>query len=89
MESRLVGFERGDHSRGVAGVECCDLKHITSFDVHFQVGTEMTRGISGGERKRTNIGIELITDPSVIFLDEPTTGLDTHTASKLMKLLKR
>ncbi|KAL5112284.1 Broad substrate specificity ATP-binding cassette transporter ABCG2 [Taenia crassiceps] len=54
-----------------------------------KVGTEMTRGISGGERKRTNIGIELITDPSVIFLDEPTTGLDTHTASKLMKLLKR
>lgn len=55
----------------------------------FQVGTEMVRGISGGERKRTNIGIELITDPSVVFLDEPTTGLDTFTALKLMKLLKR
>ncbi|KAM3171510.1 hypothetical protein ACTXT7_016480 [Hymenolepis weldensis] len=53
------------------------------------VGSGLIRGISGGERKRTNIGIELITDPSVIFLDEPTTGLDTYTASKLMKLLKR
>nr|CDS26913.1 ATP binding cassette sub family G [Hymenolepis microstoma] len=54
-----------------------------------KVGSELIRGISGGERKRTNIGIELITDPPVIFLDEPTTGLDTYTASKLMKLLKR
>uniref|UniRef100_A0A5K3EY94 ABC transporter domain-containing protein n=1 Tax=Mesocestoides corti TaxID=53468 RepID=A0A5K3EY94_MESCO len=53
-----------------------------------KVGTELVRGISGGERKRTNIGIELITDPCIIFLDEPTTGLDTFTASKLMKLLK-
>ncbi|VDO03344.1 unnamed protein product [Rodentolepis nana] len=54
-----------------------------------KVGSELIRGISGGERKRTNIGIELITDPCVIFLDEPTTGLDTYTASKLIKLLKR
>ncbi|KAM7533214.1 hypothetical protein Aperf_G00000125855 [Anoplocephala perfoliata] len=54
-----------------------------------KIGSALVRGISGGERKRTNIGIELITDPSVMFLDEPTTGLDTYTASKLMRLLKR
>ncbi|VDN39995.1 unnamed protein product [Dibothriocephalus latus] len=47
------------------------------------------RGISGGERKRTNIGIELITEPCVIFLDEPTTGLDAHTAMVVMQILKR
>jgi ATP-binding cassette subfamily G (WHITE) protein 2 len=39
-----------------------------------KVGTEFTRGISGGERKRTNIGMELVLSPSVLFLDEPTTG---------------
>ncbi|KAL7063537.1 hypothetical protein AAHC03_0991 [Spirometra sp. Aus1] len=54
-----------------------------------KVGDESTRGISGGERKRTNIGIELITEPCVIFLDEPTTGLDAHTAMVVMQVLKR
>ncbi len=57
--------------------------------VFFQVGTQITRGISGGERKRTNIGMELIIDPSVLFLDEPTTGLDASTANSVLLLLKR
>lgn len=38
------------------------------------IGNNFIRGISGGERRRTSIGVELITDPSMIFLDEPTTG---------------
>uniref|UniRef100_A0A8C6WPL4 ATP-binding cassette, sub-family G (WHITE), member 2a n=1 Tax=Neogobius melanostomus TaxID=47308 RepID=A0A8C6WPL4_9GOBI len=54
-----------------------------------RVGTQMIRGISGGERKRTNIGMELIIDPSVLFLDEPTTGLDASTACSVLLLLKR
>ncbi|KAA8594693.1 hypothetical protein FQN60_011828 [Etheostoma spectabile] len=54
-----------------------------------KVGTQLTRGISGGERKRTNIGMELIIDPSVLFLDEPTTGLDASTANSVLLLLKR
>lgn len=54
-----------------------------------KVGTQFTRGISGGERKRTSIGMELITDPSILFLDEPTTGLDSSTANAVLLLLKR
>ncbi|XP_061150178.1 broad substrate specificity ATP-binding cassette transporter ABCG2 isoform X1 [Syngnathus typhle] len=54
-----------------------------------RVGTQLIRGISGGERKRTNIGMELIIDPPVLFLDEPTTGLDASTANSVLMLLKR
>ena len=46
------------------------------------------RGISGGERKRTSIGVELLTNPSIIFLDEPTTGLDSETALNVINMLK-
>ena len=49
----------------------------------------MIRGISGGERKRTSIGVELLTNPSIIFLDEPTTGLDSSTAFNVMDLMKK
>ena len=54
-----------------------------------QVGTDERRGISGGERKRTCIGMELIIAPDVLFLDEPTTGLDATTAYSVVKLLQR
>ena len=52
------------------------------------VGNHMIKGISGGERKRTSIGMELLVNPSLIFLDEPTTGLDSTTALNLIRLLK-
>jgi len=46
------------------------------------------RGISGGERKRTAIAVQLITDPAVLFLDEPTTGLDSFQALSVMESMK-
>ncbi|XP_068445183.1 broad substrate specificity ATP-binding cassette transporter ABCG2b isoform X2 [Clinocottus analis] len=54
-----------------------------------KIGTEFLRGISGGERKRCSIGMELITSPSLLFLDEPTTGLDSNTANSIINLLNR
>ena len=42
----------------------------------------------GGERKRCSIGVELLTNPSMIFLDEPTTGLDSATALNVINLIK-
>ena len=55
---------------------------------HTKIGGDLIKGVSGGERKRTSIGVELISNPSLIFLDEPTTGLDSYTATSLMKILK-
>lgn len=45
--------------------------------------------LSGGERKRASIGVELLTKPRVFFLDEPTSGLDPATGAELMRLLRR
>ena len=53
-----------------------------------RIGTEMSRGISGGQAKRVNIGIALITDPKVLFLDEPTTGLDSFTSNEVMQVVR-
>lgn len=52
-----------------------------------RIGGPLVKGVSGGERKRTSVGVELITDPSLIFLDEPTTGLDSFTATSVMENL--
>ncbi|KAJ1485051.1 P-loop containing nucleoside triphosphate hydrolase protein [Baffinella frigidus] len=52
------------------------------------VGGAKVRGISGGERKRLNIGCELIGSPSLLFLDEPTTGLDSFQAEKVVASLR-
>ena len=53
-----------------------------------KIGGPLVKGVSGGERKRTSIGVELITDPYLVFLDEPTTGLDSFTATSVMETLK-
>ena len=48
-----------------------------------RIGTQLARGISGGQAKRVNIGIALVTNPRVLFLDEPTSGLDSYTANEV------
>lgn len=54
-----------------------------------RIGNQLVRGISGGERKRVNIATELVTDPALLFLDEPTTGLDSFNALNVMTSLRQ
>jgi len=53
------------------------------------IGGVFTKGVSGGEKKRTSIAIDLVTNPKMLFLDEPTTGLDSYSAEKIVETLKK
>ncbi|KAH6563267.1 hypothetical protein BASA62_008693 [Batrachochytrium salamandrivorans] len=53
------------------------------------IGDSDNRGISGGERKRVSIGIELVTDPQILFLDEPTSGLDAFNSLNIVSTIKQ
>ncbi|KAK1994894.1 ABC transporter [Colletotrichum falcatum] len=58
--------------------ECADTR----------IGNSQHRGCSGGEKRRVSIGVQLLANPSVLFLDEPTTGLDATSAFQLVRTLK-
>lgn len=60
------------------------LSHVQ----HTIVGTDLQRGISGGQLKRLSIGVEIINLPDILFLDEPTTGLDAALAFEVMASIK-
>ena len=51
------------------------------------IGTQLKQGISGSERKRLCVGMQLLNRPQLLFLDEPTTGLDSVTALDLLYTL--
>merc|ERR1712226_1185695 len=53
------------------------------------IGGGQLRGISGGQARRVTVAVELLTMPSVLFLDEPTTGLDTFSSLLLVRALRR
>ena len=53
-----------------------------------KVGSPLDKSISGGQRKRLNIGLELLREPSVLFVDEPTSGLSSRDSENIMELLK-
>ncbi len=53
-----------------------------------KVGSPLQKTISGGQRKRVNIGLELLREPAVLFVDEPTSGLSSRDSENIIDLLK-
>jgi ABC-type multidrug transport system ATPase subunit len=62
-----------------SAMDLLDLTHRAHLPV---------KALSGGQRKRASIGVELLTRPRIFFLDEPTSGLDPAMAAELMRLLR-
>lgn len=55
---------------------------------NLKVGSVLEKTISGGQRKRLNIGLELLREPTILFVDEPTSGLSSRDSENIMDLLK-
>ena len=70
--------EQADH---MVDETMCDLD-LAGLD-HVPV-----RRLSGGQRKRASIAVELLTQPRTFFLDEPTSGLDPSTSAEVVRLLR-
>lgn len=65
------------------------LKALGLYEIRrLKVGSVLDKVISGGQRKRLNIALELIREPSILFVDEPTSGLSSRDSENIMDLLK-
>ncbi|MBS1949662.1 MAG: ABC transporter G family protein [Cytophagales bacterium] len=65
------------------------LSNLNLTDIKdLKVGSALQKIISGGQRKRLNIGLELLREPTILFVDEPTSGLSSRDSENIMDLLK-
>ncbi len=65
------------------------LQDLELYEIKdLQVGDILNKKVSGGQRKRLNIGLELMREPVVLFVDEPTSGLSSFDSEKVMNLLR-
>lgn len=81
----MKGFSDAELTKKVAAT----LKMLGLYEIRYlKVGSTLEKVISGGQRKRLNIALELIREPSILFVDEPTSGLSSRDSENIMDLLK-
>jgi ABC-type multidrug transport system ATPase subunit len=81
-----------DHYTEMDTIQVVDnlLKDLDLYDIRdLKVGTPLNKFISGGQRKRLNIALELLREPYILFVDEPTSGLSSNDSEKVIELLKQ
>lgn len=81
----MGGMSSGQLTKRVAQL----LQTLGLYDIrNLKVGSPLKKVISGGQRKRLNIALELIREPQILFVDEPTSGLSSRDSENIMDLLK-
>lgn len=81
----MKGYSDTELTKKVAEV----LRTLGLYEIRqLKVGSKLDKVISGGQRKRLNIALELIREPSILFVDEPTSGLSSRDSENIMDLLK-
>ena len=84
--AKLCFRDKGEEE--IIGLVNKTLQNLGLFDrKDLKVGSPMNKMISGGQRKRLNIALELIREPSILFVDEPTSGLSSRDSENVMDLL--
>lgn len=75
--------------KGIADLALKTLNDLGLTETRYlKVGSPLQKTISGGQRKRLNIGLELLREPAVLFVDEPTSGLSSRDSENIIDLLK-
>ncbi|ORV81675.1 ATP-binding cassette domain-containing protein [Mycolicibacterium iranicum] len=92
VDELLTGRENIRMIGGLLGVRRKDLKGICDRLLHqfslADAGDRVVRSYSGGMRRRLDLAVSLLASPPVLFLDEPTTGLDPRSRSELWDVLR-
>ncbi len=84
--ARLRFPEKTEEELGARIDHVLDKIRLTD-KAHSRVGQPTQKTLSGGERKRLNIGLELLSDAEIFYLDEPTSGLSSKDSEKILELL--
>jgi ABC-type multidrug transport system ATPase subunit len=75
--------------KDITGLVIKVLSNLGLTDIRdLKVGSPLQKTISGGQRKRVNIALELLREPTILFVDEPTSGLSSRDSENIMDLLK-
>jgi len=80
--------EVNSHKRDMFVEEVMGLVELTDLR-NAMVGIPGVTGLSAEQRKRLTIAVELVASPSIIFMDEPTTGLDARAAAIVMRTVRK
>lgn len=85
--ARLCFKDKGEDE--INGMVNDTLQSLGLFERrNLKVGSPLNKMISGGQRKRLNIALELIREPAILFVDEPTSGLSSRDSENVMNLLR-